>query len=67
MPPPASASPARNRPSLRARVDAMRNVPPFLRMIWQTSPGLTLSSLGLRLVRSLMPVAMLYVGKLIID
>ncbi len=52
---------------MRARFDAMRNLPPFLRMIWRTSPGLTLTSLGLRLVRSLLPVAMLYVGKLIID
>jgi ATP-binding cassette subfamily B protein len=52
---------------LRERFRAMRNLPPFLRMIWQTSPRLTLASLGLRLVRSLMPVSMLYVGKLIID
>ncbi len=55
------------KPSFRERVDAMRNLPPFLRQVWQTSPGLTLASLGLRLIRALMPVAMLYVGKLIID
>ncbi|ADV27219.1 ABC transporter related protein [Pseudoxanthomonas suwonensis 11-1] len=54
-------------PSLRERFDALRNLPPFLRQIWATSPGLTLASLGLRLVRSLMPVLMLYIGKLIID
>ncbi|MGV8960331.1 MAG: ABC transporter ATP-binding protein [Stenotrophomonas sp.] len=58
---------ARNQPSLRARFNAMRNLPPFLNMIWRTSRGLTLASLGLRLLRSLLPVAMLYVGKLIID
>ncbi|MPS36688.1 MAG: ABC transporter ATP-binding protein [Stenotrophomonas sp.] len=45
----------------------MRNLPPFLRQVWQTSPGLTLASLCLRLLRALLPVAMLYVGKLIID
>ncbi|NYZ64169.1 ABC transporter ATP-binding protein [Luteimonas sp. SJ-16] len=45
----------------------MRNLRPFLGMIWQASPGLTLLSLGLRLVRAFLPVAMLYVGKLIID
>lgn len=45
----------------------MRNLPPFLRMVWKTSPALTLASLGLRLIRALLPVAMLYVGKLIID
>ena len=54
-------------PSLRERFDALRNLPPFLRQIWATSPGLTLTSLGLRLVRALMPVLMLYIGKLIID
>ena len=57
----------RGNPSLRERFDAMRNLPPFLRQIWQTSPGLTLASLGLRLLRALMPVVMLYIGKLIID
>ena len=55
------------RPNLRQRMSAMRNLPPFLRQIWQTSPALTLVSLGLRLIRALLPVAMLYVGKLIID
>ncbi|HEY9255364.1 MAG TPA: ABC transporter ATP-binding protein [Stenotrophomonas sp.] len=54
-------------PSLRERFHALRNLPPFLRQIWQTSPGLTIASLGLRLLRALMPVATLYIGKLIID
>ncbi|AWH19648.1 ABC transporter ATP-binding protein [Stenotrophomonas sp. ZAC14D2_NAIMI4_7] len=55
------------KPSLRQRFKAMRNLPPFLRQVWQTSPALTLASLGLRIIRALLPVAMLYVGKLIID
>lgn len=63
MPPSAPAT----RPTLRQRFGALRNLPPFLRQVWQTSPGLTLASLGLRVVRALLPVAMLYVGKLIID
>ncbi|MBN8769066.1 MAG: ABC transporter ATP-binding protein [Stenotrophomonas nitritireducens] len=63
--PPVSAT--GKRPSFRERMNAMRNLPPFLRQIWQTSPALTLASLCLRLVRALLPVAMLYVGKLIID
>lgn len=58
---------AATKPSLRQRFKAMRNLPPFLRQVWQTSPALTLTSLGLRVVRALLPVAMLYVGKLIID
>ena len=63
MPPQTSDS----RPSLRERMAALRNLPPFLRQVWRTSPALTLTSLGLRLIRALMPLAMLYVGKLIID
>ncbi|MCE7031537.1 ABC transporter ATP-binding protein/permease [Lysobacter sp. GX 14042] len=55
------------RPSLRERFQALRNLPPFLRQIWATSPGLTITTLGLRLVRALMPVVTLYIGKLIID
>ena len=52
---------------MRERIAALRNVVPFSKLIWQTSPGLTLATLGLRLVRALLPVATLYVGKLIID
>ncbi|HEY5852159.1 MAG TPA: ABC transporter ATP-binding protein [Lysobacter sp.] len=55
------------KPSLRERFDALRNLPPFLRQIWATSPWLTLTTLGLRIVRAFLPVATLYVGKLIID
>ncbi len=66
--PPTSSDPAPSaRPSLRERFDALRNLPPFLRLIWATSPALTLATLGLRLVRAFLPVATLYVGKLIID
>ncbi len=61
------ASPATARPSLRERVGALRNLPPFLREIWATSKPLTTASLGLRLLRALMPIVTLYIGKLIID
>ncbi|KRG67664.1 ABC transporter ATP-binding protein [Stenotrophomonas terrae] len=67
MPHPATAPASTQKPSFRERVNAMRNLPPFLRQVWQTSRWLTITSLGLRLIRALMPVAMLYVGKLIID
>ncbi|HSJ65484.1 MAG TPA: hypothetical protein VK922_16445, partial [Gemmatimonadaceae bacterium] len=52
--------------SFRDRLGALRNVPPFLQLIWQTSRALTFSTLALRLVRAVLPVATLYVGKLII-
>jgi len=70
-PHPSPAPPARGaqagKPSLRERFAALRNLPPFLRQIWATSPTLTLITLGLRLIRALLPIATLYVGKLIID
>jgi len=45
----------------------LRNLPPFLKLVWKTSPALTLGQSLLRVVRALLPVATLYVGKLIID
>ncbi len=67
MPQASGTAPSRGQPTLRERFNAMRNLPPFLRQVWATSPTLTLTSLGIRLVRAVMPVVMLYIGKLIID
>src|SRR5436190_24381617 len=53
--------------SLRDRFGALRNLPPFLKLVWQTSPAISAATLVLRLVRALLPVATLFVGKLIID
>ncbi|WP_048645307.1 ABC transporter ATP-binding protein [Nitratireductor soli] len=53
--------------SFRERLGALRNIGPFLAMVWRTSPRLTVTSLILRLVRALLPVVTLYIGKLIID
>ncbi len=59
-----------DRPPPRARPDrlgALRGLPAFLRLIWRTSPGLTGATAMLRLGRAVLPVATLFVGKLIID
>jgi ATP-binding cassette subfamily B protein len=53
--------------SFRERVGALRHLPAFIRLVWEASPTLTLASLALRLVRAVLPVLVLYVGKLIID
>ena len=64
----ATAGPSRaNLGSLKERFSALRTLRPFIAMVWRTSPSLTLSSLSLRLVRALVPVVALYIGKLIID
>ncbi len=52
---------------LRERVGALKYLPPLFRLVWATSPLLTAASVTLRLVRAFVPVAMLYVGKLVVD
>jgi ATP-binding cassette subfamily B protein len=51
----------------QARMASLRYVRPLLRLVWETSPPLVVASIGLRLCRALMPLAMLWVPKLIID
>ena len=58
---------ANERPTMRQQVEALRYVPPLLRMVWETHPGYTLTMAALRLLRSAIPVATLWVGKLILD
>jgi ATP-binding cassette subfamily B protein len=53
--------------SVRERFGALRNLPPFLKLVWKTSPWMTAADLACRLARAFLPVATLYVGKLIID
>ncbi len=65
--PPGDRPQSPQRQPLRARLGALRNLPPFLKLVWQTSPALTLGQGVLRIVRALLPVVTLYVGKLIID
>src|SRR4051794_30329138 len=51
----------------RERLSALRNVPPLLRIVWQTSPTLSVATLLLRAVSALFPLATLWISKLIID
>jgi ATP-binding cassette subfamily B protein len=51
----------------RTRLAALRYVRQLLRLVWETSPPLVVGSVVLRLLRALMPLAMLWVPKLIID
>ena len=55
------------RPTIRQQVEALRYVPPFLRMVWETHPRYAVTMATLRLLRSAIPVATLWVGKLILD
>jgi ATP-binding cassette subfamily B protein len=62
-PPPARPAPG----NLRERFVALRNLPPFMRELWVSSPRLLVADVLLRIVRAVLPVATLFVGKLIID
>ncbi|MRG44789.1 ATP-binding cassette domain-containing protein [Chitinophaga sp. SYP-B3965] len=53
--------------SFKERMAALRNLPSFFKLVWQTSPGMALSNAILRAAQSATPLALLYVGKLIID
>jgi ATP-binding cassette subfamily B protein len=66
MHPPVRAKP-QPAPTYRERLSSLRNIRPMLRLVWETSPLLVLSGIVLRLIRALLPLATLWVAKLIID
>ncbi|WP_419701847.1 ABC transporter ATP-binding protein [Mucilaginibacter sp. NFX135] len=53
--------------TLKERFEALRNLPAFFKLVWQTSRWMTVVNALLRTIRSAMPLGLLYVGKLIID
>jgi ATP-binding cassette subfamily B protein len=60
--------PKRDQPAgWRERFKALGNILPLLRMVWETAPGLATASVVLRLAAACVPLAMLWVGKLIVD
>jgi ATP-binding cassette subfamily B protein len=48
-------------------MNALRYVPQLLRLVWNTHRGFTVAMALLRLVRAFVPIATLWIGKLIID
>lgn len=59
--------PEEKKPNIKERVIALGNLPAFLKEVYQTSPSLAISNTFLRLLRSAIPISILYIGKLIID
>jgi ATP-binding cassette, subfamily B, bacterial len=53
--------------SWRERFASLHNVRPLLALVWETNPPLVVASTLLRLIRALLPLASLWVPKLIID
>ena len=54
-------------PTWGERLAALKHIPPLVRLVYQTHRGYTLAIMVLRVVRSVIPVAVLWIGKLIID
>ena len=54
-------------PTWGQRITALRYVPPLLRMVWKTHRAFTATMAVLRVCRAFIPVATLWIGKLIID
>ena len=54
-------------PTWSERLAALKHVPPLIRLVFQTHRGYTAAILALRVIRSFIPVAVLWIGKLIID
>jgi ATP-binding cassette subfamily B protein len=53
--------------SWQERLSALRNVPPVLRIVWESGRGVVLFGIVARVVAALLPLALTYVAKLIFD
>jgi ATP-binding cassette subfamily B protein len=53
--------------SWQERLSALRNVPPVLKIVWRSGPGVVAFGVVARIVAALLPIGLTYVAKLIID
>jgi ATP-binding cassette, subfamily B, bacterial len=53
--------------SWHERLSALRNVPPILKIVWQSGPVVVAFGVVGRIVAAVLPIAITYVAKLIID
>src|SRR6201997_822877 len=53
--------------SWQERLSALRNTPPVLKIVWQSGPGVVIFGLVSRLFAALLPLALLWIPKLIVD
>jgi ATP-binding cassette, subfamily B, bacterial len=54
-------------PRWRERLQALKNIPPVLSMVWEAAPKVIVASVTLRVVTALLPLAVLKVTQVIID
>jgi ATP-binding cassette subfamily B protein len=58
---------SRTAPRWRERLQALKNIPPVLRMVWEAAPNVIVASVTLRVITALLPLAVLKVTQVIID
>src|SRR4051812_13420016 len=65
--PGAGRPPGASRPALKERIAALRYVPRLISLVWETQPVYATTMLVLRIVQSVVPLATLWIAKLVID
>jgi ATP-binding cassette, subfamily B, bacterial len=55
------------KPKWRERLKALHNFQPLAKLVWEAAPGVVIGELAIRTVAALLPLAMLWVTKSIID
>ncbi len=58
---------SKSAPRWRERLQALKNIPPVLSMVWEAAPKVIVASVTLRIVTALLPLAVLKVTQVIID
>jgi len=53
--------------SWQERLSALRNVPPVLKIVWQSGPGVVTFGVIARIIVAVLPLTLAYIAKLIID
>ncbi len=67
MPPVADPAGQKFHQAWATRVQSLKNIPPVLKIIWDSSPAVVTWGLGIRAITALSPLALLAVARLIID
>jgi ATP-binding cassette subfamily B protein len=60
-------SPEKNKTTLTERYGALKNLIPFFKIIWSTSPSMAVANALLRIVKGSIPLVMLLIARKIID
>ena len=52
---------------LKEQFSALKNIPPLFKLIWKTNKTMMSLNVGLRILKSAIPLAQLYIAKILLD